>query len=178
MSRVGRLPITLPSQVKVNLQQGRVDVEGPKGKLSHQVPAGIAVEKADDKLVVKREVETEKAKALHGLTRSLVYNMVKGVSDGYVKELEIQGVGFRAQVSAGKLELYVGFTHPVVFAIPPGITIEVPKPTQVFVKGADKALVGLLAAKIRGVAPPEPYKGKGIRYVGEVVRRKAGKAVA
>ncbi len=178
MSRVGKVPIVIPPKVKVDLQGALVSVEGPKGKLSHQVPQGLCVENAEGKLLVKRESDTKTLKSLHGLTRTLVYNMIKGVTDGYVKELEIQGVGYRAQVNAGKLELYVGFTHAVIYPIPQGITIEAPKPTQLVIKGTDKALVGLVAARIRDYAPPEPYKGKGIRYVGEVVRRKAGKAVA
>ena len=178
MSRVGLEPIAIPSQVKVEVQESTVRVEGPKGKLSHIVPAGILLEQHEKQLLVKRANNEKRVKSLHGLTRTLVSNMVKGVTDGFVKELEIQGVGFRAQVAGNKLELYVGFTHPVNYAIPQGIVIEAPKPTQLVIKGIDKALVGQVAARIRDFAPPEPYKGKGIRYVGEVVRRKAGKAVA
>ena len=178
MSRVGQRPIQLPTQVKVDLQGDLVQVEGPKGKLTHRLPEGITVERADVQLLVKRAGQETRLKSLHGLTRTLVDNMVKGVTQGFVKELEIQGVGFRAQVTPGKLELYVGFTHPVVYSIPQGITIEAPKPTQLVIKGTDKVLVGQVAARIRAFAPPEPYKGKGIRYVGELVRRKAGKAVA
>lgn len=178
MSRVGKLPIVVPQKVKVDLQGATVLVEGPKGKLSHQVPKGLTLESAEGKLHVKREADTKELKSLHGLTRTLVFNMIKGVTDGYMKELEIQGVGYRALVNAGKLELYVGLTHAVIYPIPQGITVEAPKPTQLVVKGIDKALVGMVAARIRDFAPPEPYKGKGIRYVGEVVRRKAGKAVA
>ena len=178
MSRVGLDPINVPSQVKVELQESTVRVEGPKGKLLHTVPEGIRLERQDAQLLVKRANNEKKVKSLHGLTRTLVSNMVKGVTDGFMKELEIQGVGFRAQVTGNKLELFVGFTHPVNYPIPQGITIEAPKPTQLVIKGIDKALVGQVAARIRDFAPPEPYKGKGIRYVGEVVRRKAGKAVA
>ncbi len=178
MSRVGRNPITLPGQVKIQIEGNLVQVEGPKGKLSHRIPDGIRVERADTQLLVKREADDSQSKSLHGLTRTLVDNMVQGVTQGFVKELEIQGVGYRAQVSPGKLEVYVGFTHPVIYPIPPGIAIETPKPTQLVVRGIDKALVGQVAARIRSFSPPEPYKGKGIRYVGEVVRRKAGKAVA
>lgn len=178
MSRVGQRPIQLPAQVKVDLQGNLVQVEGPKGKLTHRLPEGITVERADVQLLVKRAGQETRLKSLHGLTRTLVDNMVKGVTQGFVKELEIQGIGFRGQVTPGKLELYVGFTHPVVYPIPPGITIEAPKPTQLVIKGTDKVLVGQVAARIRAFRPPEPYKGKGIRYVGELVRRKAGKAVA
>ena len=178
MSRVGQRPIVVPSQVKIDVQGDVVRVEGPKGKLSHRVPAGLSVDRKDTQLLVTRAGSQESLKSLHGLTRTLIDNMVKGVTDGFLKELEIQGVGYRAQVAQNKLEMYVGFTHPVVFSIPPGITIEAPKPTQLVVRGVDKALVGQVAARIRAFAPPEPYKGKGVRYVGEVVRRKAGKAVA
>lgn len=178
MSRVGLQPILIPSQVKVEIQGSLILVEGPKGKLSHSIPSGIQVERSDGQILVKRTGDEKLLKSLHGLTRTLVDNMLKGVTDGFVKELEIQGVGYRAQVTSGKLELLVGLTHPVIFPIPGGITIETPKPTQLVVKGTDKALVGQVAARIRSFAPPEPYKGKGIRYVGEAVRRKAGKAVA
>lgn len=178
MSRVGLQPILIPSQVKVEIQGSLILVEGPKGKLSHSIPSGIQVERSDGQILVKRTGDEKLLKSLHGLTRTLVDNMLKGVTDGFVKELEIQGVGYRAQVTSGKLELLVGLTHPVIFLIPGGITIETPKPTQLVVKGTDKALVGQVAARIRSFAPPEPYKGKGIRYVGEAVRRKAGKAVA
>lgn len=178
MSRVGRKPISLPSQVKVEIQGRSIWVEGPKGKLSHPIPSGIEVERSDGQILVKRLSEEKIHKSLHGLTRTLLDNMVKGVTTGFTKELEIQGVGYRAQITSGKLELFVGLTHPVIFSIPTGITIETPKPTQLVIKGIDKALVGQVAARIRSFAPPEPYKGKGIRYVGEAVRRKAGKAVA
>ena len=178
MSRVGQNPIEIPAQVKVDIQGDRLQVEGPKGKLFHHLPEGITVEQGQAQLLVKRAGQEAKFKSLHGLTRTLIDNMVKGVTQGFAKELEIQGVGFRASVAQGKLELYVGFTHPVIFQIPAGITVETPKPTQLVIKGTDKALVGQVAARIRAFAPPEPYKGKGIRYVGEVVRRKAGKAVA
>ncbi len=178
MSRVGRQPIAIPPQVKVEISGSHVLVEGPKGKLSQRIPEGLSVERGEGQLVVKRANDEKQIKSLHGLTRTLVDNMVKGVTQGYVKELEIQGIGYRAQVASGKLELFVGFTHPVHYPIPTGITIETPKPTHVVIKGSDKALVGQVAARIRAFAPPEPYKGKGVRYVGEVVRRKAGKAVA
>ena len=178
MSRVGKKPISIPPQVKVEINGAQIHVEGPKGKLSHQIPAGLSLERGEGQLTVKRADDEKQSKSLHGLTRTLVDNMVIGVTQGYVKELEIQGVGYRAQASPGKLEMFVGFTHPVHYPIPTGISIETPKPTQIVVKGSDKALVGQVAARIRSFAPPEPYKGKGVRYVGEVVRRKAGKAVA
>ncbi len=178
MSRVGKKPIVIPEQVKVEVEGTTVRVEGPKGQLSHTVPLGISTRRQDSTLVVERQNDEKKVKSLHGLTRTLIDNMVKGVTQGFAKELEIVGTGFRAQVNSGKVELYVGFTHAVVFPIPQGITVETPKPTQLIIKGIDKALVGQVAARLRATYPPEPYKGKGIRYAGEVVRRKAGKAVA
>ncbi|MBI1953133.1 MAG: 50S ribosomal protein L6 [Candidatus Omnitrophica bacterium] len=178
MSRVGKKPITIPSQVKVTLAPGLVSAEGPKGKLSHRLCAGVQVQQEGAVLKVEAQAEDRFTRAQHGLTRTLIHNMVEGVHQGFSKELEIQGVGFKAQASAGKLELSLGFTHPVIFPIPASITIETPKPTVVVIKGPDKALVGQVAARIRDFFPPEPYKGKGIRYAGEVVRRKAGKAVA
>ncbi len=178
MSRVGLRPIVVPNQVKVEVQADLVVVEGPKGKLTHRLPPGISLDRQNGQLLVKRTGEDKGWKSLHGLTRTLIDNMVIGVTQGFVKELEIVGVGYRAQLSSNKLELFVGLTHPVVYPIPPGVTVETPKPTQVIVKGLDKALVGQVAARLRGFAKPEPYKGKGIRYAGEVVRRKAGKAVA
>lgn len=178
MSRVGKKPIDIGPQVKVQLQGGMVEITGPKGKLSHRVPAGLHIEQGENRLSVTRQSEETSIKSLHGLTRTLLANMVKGVSEGYVKELELVGVGYRAQVSGTKLELFVGFTHPVIYPIPPGITVEAPKPTQLIIKGIDKHWVGQVAARIRAFAPPEPYKGKGIKYVGEIIRRKAGKTVA
>lgn len=178
MSRVGRAPIAIPAQVKVQIQGDSVSLEGPKGKLSHRVPSELKLEQEGSQLRVTRTSDEKRVKSLHGLHRALVQNMVLGVAEGFSKELELVGVGYRAQMSGSKLEMFVGFTHPVFFPIPPGITIEIPKPTQLAVRGADKALVGQVAARIRAFAPPEPYKGKGIRYAGEVIRRKAGKTVA
>ena len=179
MSRVGKEPIAVPSQVKVEIAQERkVSVEGPKGKLAHQLPAELSIERTDAQLQVKCVAEGKRAKSLHGLHRTLVANMIQGVVQGFVKELELVGVGYRVQVAGGKLEMFVGFTHPVTFVVPTGITIETPKPTQMVIRGTDKQLVGQVAARLRSFAPPEPYKGKGIKYVGEVIRRKAGKAVA
>ncbi len=178
MSRVGRLPISLSNQVKVQIQGDSITLEGPKGKLSHRLPPELKLEQEESSLRVKRTSEEKRVKSLHGLHRALVCNMVKCVTEGFAKELELIGVGYRAQVSGQKLEMFVGFSHPVVYPIPPGITVETPKPTQLVIRGIDKCLVGQVAARLRSIAPPEPYKGKGVRYVGEVIRRKAGKAVA
>ena len=178
MSRVGQAPIPLPPQAKVEIRGATVAVEGPRGKLTHQVPPELSVEKTEGQLQVKRTSDEKRVKSLHGLHKTLIANMVQGVIEGFSKELELSGVGYKAQVSGQKLEMYVGFTHAVVFTAPAGITIEVPKPTHVVVKGVDKQLVGQVAARIRAFRPPEPDKGKGIKYVGEVIRRKAGKAVA
>jgi large subunit ribosomal protein L6 len=175
MSRIGRQPIELPSGVNVSISPGRVMVNGPLGELSQQVPARMKVEKQDASIVVTRPTERGEDRALHGLTRSLIANMVEGVTKGFEKRLEIQGVGYRASMRGASLELNVGFSHPVVKDAPLGITFEVPAPTQIVVKGVDKQQVGQVAAEIRKVRPPEPYKGKGIRYEGEYVRRKVGK---
>ena len=178
MSRVGQMPIPLPPQAKVEVHGTQVAVEGPKGKLSHELPPELSVEKTQGQLRVKRSSDETRVKSLHGLHKTLIANMIQGVMQGFSKELELSGVGYKAQVTGNRLEMYVGFTHPVVFTAPAGITIEVPKATLVTIKGVDKQLVGQVAARIRAFAPPEPYKGKGIKYVGEVIRRKAGKAVA
>jgi large subunit ribosomal protein L6 len=175
MSRIGKTPIPVPAGVSVSLSPGRVMVNGPLGELSQDVPRRITVEQSDGELVVKRPTERGEDRALHGLTRSLVANMVEGVTQGFAKSLEIQGVGYRASLRGTSLELNVGFSHPVVIEPPEGITFEVPAPTQVLVKGIDKQRVGQIASEIRRVRPPEPYKGKGIRYQGEYVRRKLGK---
>lgn len=178
MSRVGKTPIPVPTQAKVTLQGQTVCVEGPKGKLTHQLPDGLTIERTPTHLQLKRQSDDSRSKSLHGLHKTLIANMVKGVMDGFSKELELVGVGYRAQAAGNRLEMFVGFTHPVVYTIPTGITVEVPKQTQVVIRGVDKHLVGQVAARLRAFAPPEPYKGKGIRYAGEVIRRKAGKAVA
>ena len=175
MSRIGRKPIEIPSEVNVAVDPGRVMVNGPLGELQSRIPQRIKVERDGDTLVVTRPTERGEDRALHGLTRSLVANMVEGVTKGFEKRLEIQGVGYRAALRGTSLELNVGYSHPVVKEAPPGITFEVPAPTQVVVKGIDKQQVGQIAAEIRKVRPPEPYKGKGIRYEGEYVRRKVGK---
>ena len=174
MSRIGRAPIPLPERVKV-VQQGKtVNVEGPKGKGQLTFPEALSC--TIEKNIASVQCLEPQAKALHGLYRSLLANLVHGVNEGFIKELEIIGVGYRAQAQGKQLELFVGYSHSIKLPVPEGITIETPKPTMVIVKGIDKQLVGQVAANIRGVAKPEPYKGKGIRYLGEVVRRKAGKA--
>ena len=175
MSRIGKQPIELPSGVNVAISPGRVQVNGPLGELSQNVPARMQIEQDDGTLVVKRPTERGDDRALHGLTRSLVANMVEGVTKGFEKRLELQGVGYRAALRGTDLELNVGFSHPVVIKPPQGIVFEVPDATSVLVKGIDKQQVGEIAAQVRKVRPPEPYKGKGIRYEGEYVRRKVGK---
>ena len=175
MSRIGKQPIEVPDGVNVAVDPGRVTVNGPLGELTQNVPARIKVEKEDGLLVVTRPTDRGDDRALHGLTRSLVANMVEGVTKGFEKKLEIQGVGYRAALRGTALELSVGYSHVVVIDAPAGITFEVPVQTEILVKGIDKQAVGEIAAEIRDVRPPEPYKGKGIRYQGEYVRRKVGK---
>jgi len=175
MSRIGKQPIELPSGVNVAISPGRVQVNGPLGELSQSVPARMRVSQEDGTLVVKRPTERGNDRALHGLTRSLLANMVEGVTKGFEKRLELQGVGYRAALRGTDLELNVGYSHPVVIKPPQGINFEVPDATSVLVKGIDKQQVGEMAAQVRKVRPPEPYKGKGIRYEGEYVRRKVGK---
>ena len=175
MSRIGKQPIELPAGVSVSIAPGRVMVNGPLGELTQQVPVRMQVDQEDSTIVVKRPTERGDDRALHGLTRTLIANMVEGVTSGFQKRLEIQGVGYRASMRGTALELNVGFSHPVVKDAPAGITYEVPTQTEIVVKGIDKQQVGQIAAEIRKVRPPEPYKGKGIRYEGEYVRRKVGK---
>ena len=175
MSRIGRRPIQLPSGVSVTIEPELVSVKGPKGELSERVPRDIEVIQEDQTLRVSRPTDRGEHRALHGLTRSLVANMVQGVTDGYEKRLEIQGVGYRAQLKGKDLELAVGYSHPVPIPAPAGIEFEVPQPTRIVVKGISKQQVGEIAAIIRKQRPPEPYKGKGIRYEGEYVQRKVGK---
>ena len=175
MSRIGKQPIEIPAGVNVAISPGRVQVNGPLGELSQHVPARMQIEQEDGTLTVKRPTERGDDRALHGLTRSLLANMVEGVTNGFQKRLEIQGVGYRASLRGTDLELNVGLSHPVVVKPPQGITFEVPEPTTVLVKGIDKQQVGEIAAQVRKTRPPEPYKGKGIRYEGEYVRRKVGK---
>jgi large subunit ribosomal protein L6 len=178
MSRIGRKPVAIPSGVKVEVKEGKIFVEGPKGKLERILPGRTNVEIKDGIANVTRQGNIASDKALQGLIRALLVNMVKGVTDGYVKELEIVGVGFKAVVQGNNLKLEVGYSHPVNFTAPEGIKIEAPKPTLVVIRGIDKERVGEVAAEIRLVYPPEPYKGKGIRYVGEFVKKKVGKAQA
>jgi len=175
MSRIGRAPITIPDGVTVDITGQTVTVKGPKGELTHTVVEPIRIAQEDGQLVVTRPTDRGPHRALHGLSRSLVANLVTGVSDGFERRLEIQGVGYRAQMRGQALELAVGYSHPVTIDPPDGIQFEVPAPTQVVVRGIDKQLVGEIAAQVRGTRPPEPYKGKGVRYAGEVVRRKVGK---
>jgi len=175
MSRIGRKPIDVPATVSVALAPGRVQVNGPLGELSQTVPQRMKIEQGDGEIVVSRPTERGEDRALHGLTRTLIANMVEGVTKGFEKNLEIQGVGYRASLRGTDLELNVGYSPPVVLKPRTGITFEVPAPTQVVIKGTDKQQVGQTAAEVRAVRPPEPYKGKGIRYQGEVVRRKVGK---
>ena len=175
MSRIGNSPIPLPAGVSVSISPGRVMVNGPLGELTQQVPVRMQVEQQDSSILVSRPTERGDDRALHGLTRSLIANMVEGVTSGFQKRLEIQGVGYRAALRGVDLELNVGYSHPVVLKAPQGITFEVPTQTEVLVKGIDKQQVGEIAAEVRDVRPPEPYKGKGIRYQGEYVRRKVGK---
>jgi large subunit ribosomal protein L6 len=175
MSRIGRKPIELPTGVLVAISPGRVQVNGPLGELTQAVPSRMQIEKTESEIIVTRPTERGEDRALHGLTRTLIANMVDGVTKGFEKHLEIQGVGYRAQLKGSDLELAVGFSHPVTVRPRQGISFEVPAPNQIVVKGIDKQMVGQTAAEIRKVRPPEPYKGKGIRYVGEQVRRKVGK---
>jgi large subunit ribosomal protein L6 len=175
MSRIGKLPIDIPAGVDVQVDKGLVRVKGPKGELSQAVSRDLSFEREDSKLLVKRPTDRGEHKALHGLTRSLVFNMVQGVTEGFEKRLEIQGVGYRAQLRGNGLELALGYSHPVRVEAPEGIDFEVPAPTQVIVRGIDKQQVGEIAAQIRKLRPPEPYKGKGVRYAGEYVARKVGK---
>jgi large subunit ribosomal protein L6 len=175
MSRIGRQPISLPAGVTVSVDPGRVMVAGPLGQLTQQVPLRMRIEQEDGQITVTRPTDRGDDRALHGLTRTLVANMVEGVTKGFAKRLQIQGVGYRATLKGTTLELAVGYSHPVAIEPPKGITFEVPAPTQIVVKGTDKQQVGQIAAEIRRVRPPEPYKGKGIRYEGEQVRRKVGK---
>jgi large subunit ribosomal protein L6 len=176
MSRIGKLPILIPNGVTVTVDASSVKVKGPKGELAHALPDGITAEKADTVVNIKRASDETHHRSLHGLTRSLVANMMEGVTKGYQKQLEITGVGYKAEVRPYGLQLALGFSHAIQYKAPAGIKLTAPQPTQILIDGADKAMVGQVAAELRGLRPPEPYKGKGIRYAGEVIRRKAGKA--
>ncbi|MFZ5800143.1 MAG: 50S ribosomal protein L6 [Candidatus Omnitrophota bacterium] len=177
MSLIGKKPVSFPKEVKVTVENQTIKIEGPKGKLSQALPQGISVDIKDNAVWVKRQDDSKQDKSNHGTIRALIANMVKGVTEGYVKDLEIQGVGFRAQVAGNVLTMNLGFTHPVNFIFPAEITVTTTKPTLIKVAGIDKCKVGEIAANIRKIYKAEPYKGKGIRYAGEVVRRKQGKAV-
>ncbi len=178
MSRVGKRPIEIPANTKIEFKDGTIIVKGPKGELQRNIHLRMKVEVKNNQIEIIRPSNSKLDKSLHGLTRNLVFNMVQGVNEGFSKELEIRGVGFRAQVSGKTLNLQLGFSHPITFSISEDIVIELPKPTQIIVKGIDKEKVGEVAAKIRSFYRPEPYKGKGIRYKDEYVRHKVGKAVA
>lgn len=177
MSRIGKIPVVVPKEAKIAIEGQTIKVEGPKGKLSLPVPAFIKVEQKDGQLLVTRQSDTKQARSDHGTTRALLVSFIEGVTQGHKKDLEIQGVGFRAQVSGNKLTLNVGLSHQIEYVVPKEIKITVPAPTEIKLEGVDKALLGEVAAKIRDFKTPEPYKGKGIRYSGEYVRRKQGKAV-
>lgn len=175
MSRIGRKPISLPTGVEIKIDNNIITVNGPKGTLSQSIPEDIVIDQEENELLVKRPSDAKKHRALHGLTRALVANMVTGVTTGFEKKLEMVGVGYRAQMQGSKLVISIGFSHPVEVEPPQGIEFEVPAVTKITVKGIDKQLVGNTAAHIRAIRKPEPYKGKGLRYENEVVRRKAGK---
>jgi len=175
MSRIGKQPIPIPPGVKVQVDGSTVRAEGPKGKLAQLVPAGLTPRVADGILVIDRGGEDRRLRALHGLARALVANMVTGVKDGFERKLEIIGIGYRAQMQGKSIQLALGYSHPVLFPLPDGVTAEIDKQTAITLRGADKALLGQTAAKLRALRKPDPYKGKGIRYLGEVVRRKVGK---
>jgi large subunit ribosomal protein L6 len=178
MSRIGNKAVEIPDKVKVNIDnEGAVSVEGPKGKLSWRLPRDIKGSVKDNRVSLMREAETRSVKALHGLSRSLMHNMVQGVSEGFSKQLEIEGVGFKAAVQGSTLNLSLGFSHPILFPIPKEIKITIAEGTKLTIQGIDKKLVGQVTADIRRFYPPEPYKGKGVRYAGEQIRRKVGKTV-
>jgi len=178
MSRIGKKPLLIPKEAKVEFKDGQVRVEGPKGKLAFDLSSRIKIDIKDNQLFLSRLADTKLDRSMHGLSRALISNMIKGVTEGYTKQLEIIGTGFKAQVQGDKLNMQLGFSHPVNFPIPSEIKVETPKPTQIVIKGIDKQLVGEIASEIRAVFPPEPYKGKGIRYAGEYIKKKVGKAQA
>lgn len=177
MSRIGKVPVNIYEGVTVSIEKGCVNLEGPKGKLSLNIPLGITVEQKENALCVNKIFDTKENRAKHGTIRAILENNMVGVTEGHKKALEIRGVGFRSQAQDNKLVLSVGLSHPVELQIPDGVKVASPKPTSIMVEGTDKALVGAVAASIRKIKPPEPYKGKGIRYVGEFVRTKQGKSV-
>lgn len=178
MSRLGKKVIAVPKEVKVEVKENTIFVEGPKGKLTKALSPRISLDIKEGEILVKRVSDSKTDKSLHGLYRALIVNMIKGVTEGYKKELEIIGVGFKAAVQGSSLNLNLGFSHPVNFEIPQGIKIEAPKPTQLVITGIDKELIGKVSTEIRSIYPPEPYKGKGVRFLGEHVKKKVGKAQA
>ncbi len=175
MSRIGKKPISIPQGVKVQVAEGRVSAEGPKGKLSQPVPAGLDAKIEGNQILISRAGDDRKVRALHGLARALVANMVSGVKDGFEKKLEIVGIGYRAQLQGRAIQLALGYSHPVIFPLPEGITAEIDKQTAITLRGADKAVLGETAARLRMLRKPDPYKGKGIKYADEHIRRKVGK---
>jgi large subunit ribosomal protein L6 len=175
MSRIGKKPIPIPAGVKVRVDVGSVSAEGPKGKLSQPVPSGLSAALEANILTISRATDDRRARALHGLTRALVANMVSGVKDGFERKLDIVGIGYRAQMQGKAIQLALGYSHPVIFPLPDGITAEIDRQTAITLRGADKALLGETAAKLRALRKPDPYKGKGIKYSDEVIRRKVGK---
>ena len=178
MSRIGKRPVAISKGIKVERKDGIMKVSGPKGELSASIPSSITVEVKADQVVLTRSSDEKAQRALHGTWRALINNMVKGVTEGFQKKLEIVGVGYKAELKGKKLQLALGYSHPILFEPPAGIKLEVPLPTSMVVSGIDKQLVGQVAAKLRSFRPPEPYKGKGVKYEGEYIRRKAGKAAA
>jgi large subunit ribosomal protein L6 len=177
MSRIGKIPVVIPDKVKVSIQSGKLFVEGPKGKLDFQLPRRMSAKVESGKVLIARQGDDAQAKALHGLSRALVNNMVRGVSEGFVKKLEIQGVGFKAAIDGKTLTMSLGYSHPVRYPIPDQVKVTVDENTKITVEGPDRQLVGQVASELRSFYPPEPYKGKGVRYVGEHVQRKEGKTV-
>jgi large subunit ribosomal protein L6 len=175
MSRIGKKPIPIPSGVKINVSNGTVSADGPKGKLSQPVPAGLKASVDANVLTISRDSDDRRLRALHGLTRALVANMVTGVKDGFERKLDIVGIGYRAQMQGKAIQLALGYSHPVIFPLPEGITAEIERQVAITLRGADKALLGETAAKLRSLRKPDPYKGKGIKYSDEVIRRKVGK---
>jgi len=178
MSRIGRKPIPVVKGVKIEKKDGIIKVVGPKGELKANIPSSISIEITDTEILVKRSSDEKSQKALHGTWRALLQNMINGVSEGFQKKLVIVGVGYKAEVKGKKIQLALGYSHPILFEPPQGIKVEVPIPTNIMISGVDKQLVGQVAAKLRSFRPPEPYKGKGVKYEGEYIRRKAGKAAA
>ena len=177
MSRIGKIPVAIPAKVKVEVKDRKVSVEGPKGKLDWTLPRRTSAKVENNSVLIARQGEDAEARALHGLSRALINNMVKGVSEGYVKKLEIQGVGFKAAVTGKNVTLSLGYSHPIVYPIPDQIKVTVEENTKLTIEGPSKEVVGLVASEIRSYYPPEPYKGKGVRYAGEQVKRKEGKTV-